>query len=163
MEEINQPKKLNKTLLILCRLSLVSVILSLLSSVSNLLKGPDTVEQLERQFIGISKAMDAFGNSPEVAFFKENLYQRMLIINSSYSKFWAFSLITQIVGLFGVLLMLRLNKNGFHFYICYSILTISFTYFIVPLKLVMPLEIVFNALFTGFWVFLYARQLKRMN
>jgi hypothetical protein len=174
MEEINQeeiqhvdvveetPKK-RDVLKILCILSLISIGLTLFTGIINFLNGPLTVEELEKSFLTMNSALSVFGNSAEVELAKKIAYDRMTIINTKFYLHGTLNLITLISGLIGVLLMLRKNKIGFHFYIIYSILSFTFIYFVIPIKLAAQNELIIGALFSAVWIFLYARQLKNMN
>jgi len=174
MEELNQdeiqqvevldetPKKKN-TLKILCVLSLISIGMALFTGLINFLNGPLTMEELEKSFLSMNSVLSVFGNSKEVELAKKIAYDRMTIINTKFYLHGTLNLITLFTGLIGVLLMLRKNKLGFHFYIIYSILSFTFIYFVVPIKLAAQNELLIGAIFSAVWIFLYARQLKNMN
>jgi hypothetical protein len=174
MEEINQeeiqhvevveetPKKKN-TVKILCVLSLISIGMALFTGLINFLNGPLTLEELEKSFLSMNSVLSVFGNSEEVELAKKIAYDRMTIINTKFYLHGTLNLITLFTGLIGVLLMLRKNRLGFHFYIIYSILSFTFIYFVVPIKLAAQNELIIGALFSAIWIFLYARQLKNMN
>jgi len=174
MEEINQeeiqhvevveetPKKKN-TVKILCVLSLISIGMALFTGLINFLNGPLTLEELEKSFLSMNSVLSVFGNSEEVELAKKIAYDRMTIINTKFYLYGTLNLITLFTGLIGVLLMLRKNRLGFHFYIIYSILSFTFIYFVVPIKLAAQNELIIGALFSAIWIFLYARQLKNMN
>jgi hypothetical protein len=175
MEEINttdysdnqgfleEPKKESKTLMVLCILSLISISFALITAILNFLNGPLTAEELDKSFTTMNSVMSVFGNSSEVELAKKIAYERMTMINTRFYLHGMLNLITLVTGLIGALLMLQKKKIGFHFYIIYSILSFTFIYFIVPIKLAVQNELIMGALFSGIWVFLYARQLKHLN
>lgn len=173
MEELNQfeeqdfntelENKRKKRLTLLCTLSLISISVTLFTSILGFISGPLSVEELDKSFQGMNSILSGLGNSEEVEMAKKIAYEKMTIINSKFYLHGTLNLITLLSGLAGVLLMLRRNRLGFHFYIIYSILSLTFVYFVVPIKLAVNNEILLSALFNGLWIFLYARLLKIMN
>jgi hypothetical protein len=173
MEELNQfeeqdfkaelENKRKKRLTLLCTLSLISISVTLFTSILGFISGPLSVEELDKSFQGMNSILSGLGNSEEVEMAKKIAYEKMTIINSKFYLHGTMNLITLLSGLAGVLLMLRRNRLGFHFYIIYSILSLTFVYFVVPIKLAVKNEILLSALFNGLWIFLYARLLKIMN
>lgn len=152
-----------KTLKILCVLSYLFIGIMLLTSVTNLINGPLSEEELNKSFEQLGSLTSIFGKSDEAELILEKTYEKQILLNENVYSINILNTFIYIIGIIGIRLMWQRKKLGFHFYIIYSILSISAIYLIVPIGVVLPQEIIQNALLSLVWVFLYARQLKHFN
>ena len=169
MEEINiieeqQPKR--PTLLtVVCILSFISIGFSFLGSVSQMIKGPQSEEQMLDQKVELTKTAtqldqmgsDYFGDAVrKMIVMTENLNENYLMVN-------LVGLISLAIGFFGVLKMYKGFKVGFHFYIVYSLITIGQIYLFVGASFVPSMVLYWNLFISGLFVFLYSRNLNWMK
>ena len=70
---------------------------------------------------------------------------------------------TDFLGLFGVIFMMRRRKLGFHMYIVYSLLAIGGMLLYVSAENIHISLPIVNVIFSGLFIFLYSRTLHWMR
>ena len=152
-------------LLVLSILSFISIGFSILATVISLAAGPMSEDEMIEQRVEITKSktqMRQAGMHGMVTFFDK--FQGMIEeTNENFYLSKGVLMVTDLAGLFGVILMLRRRKIGFHLYIIYSLLALGGMYlYVSPQNIHISLPIV-NVIFAGLFVFLYSRTLKWMR
>ena len=161
----DEQKQFPRGLKIVAILSLVSVGFSLISDFFQFFKGKLTSEDLLDEKVKLLQVAKNFsGETADVM--KESaktLFQINTILNESFYSYHIVSTLILLIGLAGVVFMLKLNKVGFHLYIVYCLLSIINLYLFLPAHFV-SMNSLFIALGTsGLFIWLYSRNLKFMK
>ncbi|MCC5922939.1 MAG: hypothetical protein JJT77_04055 [Crocinitomicaceae bacterium] len=165
-DKAQEPKVRPTFLTVLLVMSSISIGLSILSTLSGLVSGPmdpASVEQFtaeQYEAVGELKNLGMEDVSEMIASMMElTIYQSQ----NNYYLFQLVNLLTLFVGAYGIFLMFKLKKLGFHLYVAYSILPIIWFYVFVPAELI-PNFLVFGSLFLSvLFIILYAVHLKKME
>ena len=163
IEEINQKEPRPKLLKIVCILSLISIGLSFLGGVSQLFNGPVSDEDLLNQKVEITKTVTKLVELDAGEYWilsVKKLIPMSESLNSSFYYVTILTLITSIVGFFGVLKMWQGFKIGFHFYIIYSLIGIGQIYLFVSPTSVPTFVVFWNTVLSGIFIFMYSRSLN---
>ncbi len=156
-----QEERRPNLLLVLAILSFISIGFSLLASIISLPSGPISEDQVIAQRVEMAKSKKQFrevGMNGFVVFF-DKLEGMIEETNENFYLSKGVMLVTDLLGLFGVIFMLRRRKFGFHMYIVYSLLALGGMYlYVSPQNIHISLPIV-NLIFAGLFVFLYSRTL----
>ncbi|MFN5506879.1 MAG: hypothetical protein ACK48O_09095 [Flavobacteriia bacterium] len=163
--EVEFKKKRPVFLLVLVILSGVNLVFSLFGAMGGMLGAkPDKAmyksaklefanmrEQLEQanadDFIYIVEQMEGITNNMFKHFQAYNTYQFLVLL----------------LGLFGVVLMYKGRKLGFHFYILYSIGLVVIPYVFNPISGIPAILTIVGVIYGGIWVLLYSRNLHWMQ
>jgi hypothetical protein len=95
--------------------------------------------------------------------FMDNMMLMTQKLNDHFYGVLAVSILTIVVGFFGVLSMWRGSKLGFHLYIIYSLIGTAHVYIFVSPSIVPSLMIYTNLGLSAIFVFMYSRNLKWMK
>lgn len=161
----DEQKQFPRGLKIVAILSLVSVGFSLISEFFQFFKGKLTSEELLDEKVKLLQVAKNFsGETADVMKESaETLFQINTILNESFNSYHIVSTLILLIGLAGVVFMLKLNKVGFHLYIVYCLLSIINLYLFLPAHFV-SMNSLFIALGTsGLFIWLYSRNLKFMK
>jgi len=168
MEELNimeqQPKRPN-FLTVLCVLSLLSMSVTFLGSINQLMSGAQTEEQLLNQKVELTKTatqLDQMGSS----YFADSVRKIIVMtesLNDSFIMLNIVTLVSLVFGFFGVFKMFKGFKIGFHFYIVYSLISIGMVYLFVEATYVPNMVLFWNLFISGLFVLLYSRNLSWMK
>lgn len=152
-------------LLVLCILSLVWIGLSTLGGLGNLVSGPESPENMAKTLTEIDASIGQMKSEGMHGFasFTEQLKGIAIIGNRKFYPVQITNLLIYALGIFSVLSMLRGNKLGFHLYIVYSLLSISYWYFFYPLSVIPTVLVVTSFIMSGIFVAMYAANLKWMR
>lgn len=146
---------------VLCILSYIWIGFSLFFTVLGVFHGPSTKDELISNKARMAKSMsdlrDAGAADWVPTLKKIEIMSEKL--NDSYYMMTVVSFIALLIGLYGVVSMWKGKKNGFHFYIIYSILASCQVYFFVSPDYVPTFLILFNLIISGLFVFMYSRNL----
>lgn len=168
MEELNvmnQEPKRPMFLKVLCVLSLLSMSVTFLGSINQMMNGPQTEEQLLNQKVELTKTasqLDQMGSSyfgdsvRKMIVMTENINENFLMVN-------VVTIISLVFGFFGVFKMFKGFKIGFHFYIVYSLISIGMIYLFVDVAYVPSMVLYWNLFISGLFVLLYSRNLSWMK
>lgn len=152
-------------LLVLAILTFVSIGFSLLGTIFGLAGGPMNDDELIKQRVELAKSktqMRDAGMNWFVDFF-DKLEGMTEEVNENFYFSKGVMLVTDLLGLFGAILMLRRRKFGFHLYIIYSLLALGGIYLYVSPENIHIILPIFNVIFAGLFVFLYSRTLSWMR
>ncbi|MFT5821206.1 MAG: hypothetical protein ACI8ZM_002455 [Crocinitomix sp.] len=145
----------------LCILSWVWMGVVLLSAFATVNTGRLTDADIRLQKIAIldSQTPESIEMMPWIV---EESIEFLYISRDNYLTMSIIDFVTIIIGLVGVFLMFQLRKIGFHLYIGYSILSISYwTFYFHDLSIGLFL-IGFTAVFAVLFIILYSTQTKKM-
>lgn len=167
MEDVLEQNEINSNeprpvfLIVLCILSYIWIGFSLLFTLLSVSHGPSTKDEMISNKARISKSMNDMreaGMESWIPTFKkiEIMSEKL---NENYYLMTAISVLALLLGLFGVISMWKGKKNGFHFYIIYSILASCQVYFFVSPDYVPTFLILLNLIISGLFVFMYSRNL----
>ncbi len=163
--EQQEDQKRPGLLLVLAILSFISIGFSILASLFSIPGGPMNENELIEQRVQMAQSktqMREVGMNGFVIFF-DKLEGMIEETNDNFYLSKIIMLVTDFIGLFGVIFMLRRRKLGFHMYIVYSLLALGGMYFYVsPQNIHISLPIV-NLIFAGLFVFLYSKTLRWMQ
>lgn len=165
MEEFDtmnfEEKKRPTMLTVLAVLSFVYIGISIISNFFQLIRGPFNEDELYEMKVQSAKQiteMKTLGADWAVDILEKS--QRMIEdLNSSFYLAISISIIVFIVGLFGVIMMLKQRKLGFHLYIVYNILAVGIVFTYVSPANVPAIATIFNVIIAGLFIFLYSRTL----
>lgn len=165
MQDIDQNEIKKPMLLkVLVILSAVYMALSVLGNVGALIRGPFTTTELnEAQVTSLeqieqmkSEGLDRFAEIME-----ESL-QIQFYVNDNHYLNSILSLLILGIGIYGIILMSKAHKRGFHLYIVYSLLSSLLVYVSVPVALVPLVFLLIGLGVSGLFVLLYSRTLSYM-
>jgi hypothetical protein len=165
MENPNEKVKRPTFLLVLAILSLITIGFALLGNLSGLISGPlseDEMELVMSESMKILEPLSASGMNDMSDTF-EKVFRMQIYINANFYTQTLITIAYLLIGLFGVIFMLKGKKNGFHLYIVYNILSIVAIYVSVPANEVPNIMIGMNVLFSALFIFLYSRNLHWMK
>ena len=149
-------------LLVLAILSFISIGFAILGNLISVTGGPMDENELIEQSVEMAKSktqMREVGMNGFVTFF-DKLEGMIVETNENFYFSKVIMFITDFIGLFGVILMMRRRKLGFHLYIVYSLLALGGMYlYVSPENIHISLPIVI-VIFSGLFVYLYSRTLK---
>jgi hypothetical protein len=151
---------------VLVILSLLYISSGLYSAIAGLVSGPFSQEQMEQIEITFASSINEMKSMGQEGFagMMQTLVERIHYANDVvFYKQNAWLLIVFLIGLAGVVQMLRLKKTGFHLYIIYSLLTVAVLYIVFPTKLILTIEVVWSLLLSSIFCLLYSLNLKHMN
>lgn len=165
LDVMNQDQKRPMFLTVLCVLSLLSMSVTFLGSINQIMNGPQTEEQLLNQKVELTKTasqLDQMGSS----YFGDSVRKMIVMtenINDSFLMVNVVTIISLVFGFFGVFKMFKGFKIGFHFYIFYSLISIGMIYLFVDVAYVPSMVLYWNLFISGLFVLLYSRNLSWMN
>lgn len=168
MENLDQHQEQQKRpvfLTVLAVLSFITIGIGILSSLFSLIKGRLTVEELEllkSQYAEQVAALNEAGMHDFAALI-EKLYVMQECINANFYVNAFATLLSLLIGLWGVIYMLKGLKKGFHLYIIYNLMSVLLVYISVPVSEVPSFITIVNLIFAGLFVFLYSRSLHWMK
>jgi hypothetical protein len=153
-------------LIILAVLSFLYMSSGLFSSATALFKGPISESEMQQLEVGLSGSvneMNKMGQSGFAGMF-ETVIKKMHYTNEQvFYKQNGLGLLVALIGITGIIFMLKLRKMGFHIYIIYSLATIGIMYLVYPTNLILNMEVYFSLFFSALFIFLYSRNLKVMQ
>lgn len=152
-------------LTVLCILSFIFIGFSFAFGLVGLFGGPLSEEQMLEQKVELTKSADEM-RSLEMDSFAEMMEKIQRMSESINTNFYASSILQVLVmglGLYGVLLMWKGKKLGFHLYIAYSLLSIIQIYFFVSPSDIPSFVVIWNLIISAIFVFMYSRNLKWLS
>jgi hypothetical protein len=168
-EILEQEKPSDKRPVFLTVMGIISLVYmgwSILSSIFSLFRGPMSEDQMEQYKVEITKSINQTKGVDGMELFEEMMRSTMNMVESMNANHYMnllSSILILVVGVVGVIFMLRRRKLGFHLYIMYSFLTsIQIYLFVAPSTLSNAIVIV-SLLFSGIFVLLYGLNLKWMK
>ncbi len=146
----------------LCILSWIWMAIALLSVFSEINTGRLTEADIRAQKIVIleSQTPETLEAAPWVA---EDSIEMLYISSENFTAMVVINLAAILLGLTGVLLMFQLRKLGYHLYIIYSILSVSYWVYYFHGLTFGWIFIGFSAVFAILFVILYGTQVKKMS
>jgi|GEM_PF-200032 len=153
-------------LIVLAVLSFLYMSSGLFASAGALFKGPVSQSEMEQIEVGLSNSVNEMNKmgQPGFAGMFETVIKKMHYTNDQvFYKQNLLALLVALIGITGVVFMLKLRKMGFHIYIIYSLLTVGIMYLVYPINLILNLEIYVSLFFSALFIFLYSRNLKVMH
>ena len=145
----------------------INLAFSFYDSISSLISGPRTEEQMEAQKAAVYESMAEIegqeGMESFVEMAEKSIHYNEYINYEVFTLNYSISLLVAIVGLVAVLMMIQLKKIGFHIYVAYSLLPTISMYLIVPTELVSTFTVLVPILISALFCVLYGLNLKHME
>lgn len=168
MENLTNDQKEKKRptfLLVLSILSFTTIGLALLGNLGTLLKGPFNENEMETIMAESLSSLQPFIDSgmDNLSNTIEKILKMQEYINSNFYTHNLVTLLGLIIGLLGVIFMLKSKKTGFHLYIIYNIISVTSIYLSVPAGEVPTIVVITNVIFSGLFIFFYSRNLHWMK
>ncbi len=163
MEELQPKEEKRPTLLtVLCILTFVSIGINMLTLLVQLVAGPSSEEEILAERVELSRAISQMQDAgmDGVAQMMEQFMAMTAQIQENFYFAMAISLVTYVVGFFGVLKMFQGEKIGFHLYIVYNLLSIGGIYLYVSPNNIPSMSIIFGLILSGAFIFMYSRNLS---
>ncbi len=159
------PKDRPVFLLVLCILSFTWMGLSVLTGAGQLVLGPSSDQEMAVSLKAMDKTIDEL-ESKQMESWKPTFEKFKIMTIRSNENFYGIGisgLLITILGIFSVIMMLKGNKNGFHIYIGYSLLSAASYYFFISPSVIPTFLIIISLLLSGIFVAMYAVNLKWMR
>ncbi|MDX1653410.1 MAG: hypothetical protein R3277_13010 [Brumimicrobium sp.] len=153
-------------LIVLAVLSFISIGISFIVNLLNLIQGPKSPEALEQEQVSAYEAIGPLkqqGMESFVEMIEKSIAMTIYINNEIFYLYNTLTLLSLIVGLVGVILMLRLKKIGFHLYVIYSLLPIVLMYALIPMNFIVTFYVILTVVFSALFCVLYGINLKYMK
>ncbi|MCE3296487.1 MAG: hypothetical protein K0R65_2201 [Crocinitomicaceae bacterium] len=165
MEQHTEQKKRPVFLTVLAILSFITIGLGLLGALFGFLAGPLTADQMEQILAQSAEQVEQFNSSGLGSFAEtyEQIIRLQQYINNNFYLHNLVSLAGLVLGLIGVIFMLKGNRSGFHLYIMYNLVNLLLVYVSVPVDEVPSFMMVVNLVFSALFIFLYSRNLHWMK
>ena len=169
IDEYNETSQRKRPVLltVLIILSGINIAGSFLGVINSFMSGPLSEEALDyelKDIYGLVADLKASGVGEQFSRIFETMIDKAIYINNEAFFITNLStLIAIIIGAFGLFLMFKLKKMGFHFYIVYSLLPIVTIYLITPLELISTLLIILSVMISALFALLYGMNLKHMK
>ncbi len=166
MTEVIENQAENKRpviLLVAAILSFISIGISTLVIVFNLIGGPMNEEEVMETRVATAKSKTDMRNAGGSLYFINLFDQIQAMIEETNDNFYvsnALNILVNAVGFFGVFFMMKRRKLGFHLYIIYSLLAFSVLYLYISPQNIPTISLIFGLLFSGIFVFMYSRALR---
>lgn len=165
LEENEQRPSRPGFLTVLCILSFITVGLNVILLVVQLFGGKPSEEAMLQERVELTAQiteMEDLGMN-SLAGFLEQALALAEEVNQNFFLAMSVSLITYLVGLFGVLKMWKGHKLGFHLYIIYCLMAVGGIYLYVSPSNVPSIGVIVNMILSGIFVFMYSRNLHWMR
>jgi hypothetical protein len=166
LEQEQQQEKRPVFLTVLVILSFVYIGWSMLSHLLSLARGPMTEEQLEEAKVEMTKSINQMKGTDGMEWIEDLMRSSIEMIestNASHTLYILTGILILVIGIAGVLFMMRGRKLGFHVYIIYSFLASVQIYLFVAPSLLSNAMVIFGLFISGIFVLLYGLNLKWMK
>ena len=152
-------------LTVLCILSFISLGGGIISTLFSLMSGPQSEEAMLDTKVALAKSISPLKEIGMDSFVEimEQLQRMTAQINENFYIALMITLITLVIGLFGVVKMWQGFRLGFHLYIGYCLFTIVGLYIYVSPANIPTMVVVWNLLISALFILLYSRNLKWMR
>lgn len=153
-------------LTVLAILSFIYIGWSMLSHLLSLAKGPMNEEQLEQSKVEITKNINQARGSEGMEWLEDLMRSAINMIESTnihHTTYILTGILILVIGLAGVVFMMRGRKLGFHVYIIYSFLASVQIYLFVAPSILSNAMVIFGLFVSGIFVLLYGLNLKWMR
>lgn len=153
-------------LLVAAILSLLNMAFSLMQNFSAFARGPLNSEELEKSKVQITKSINQFRDVDGMETMEDMLREMIHmteVLNANFTVNVLSGIVIVLLGVAGVIMMLKGKKLGFHAYIIYSFLTSVQIYFFLSPSLLTNSMVIVSLLLSGIFVFLYSRALSWMK
>ncbi|MFP5470775.1 MAG: hypothetical protein ACLGGV_04200 [Bacteroidia bacterium] len=163
VQEQETPKQRPTFLTVLCILSWISAVWTVVSSSIALSSKDDSLEKLEDEISNINEA----ANVEEMpSFFQSFMDSSLVTIQDSINNFMLINssnLVLYLAQIFAVYLMFNLNKKGFWLYTFVQVALLIFPFSYMTLNTVFIITVLFAGLLTLAFIIMYATNLKHMK
>lgn len=164
-EELEQQQPRPKFLKVISILSFSSLFMSFIGVISQFVNGPASNEQMLDQKAELLKLIPQMEelNSDYMVMAIKKVVAMSESLNYHFSSVSIVTLISVLIGFYGVLKMWQGKKIGFHFYIIYSLIGVGQIYLFVSPSNIPSFIILWNLIIAGIFTFMYSKNLKWMK
>lgn len=163
MTEVSQKRP--TFLLVICILSLTYMGLGVITGSLQLSLGPNSDKEMVAALKDLDKTIEELESNNADSWIPtvEKLKVMTIRSNQHFYGVGVSALLIAVLGIVSVIMMLRRNKNGFHLYIGYSLLSACSYYFFISPSVIPTFLIVVSLILSGIFVAMYAANLKWMR
>jgi len=149
-------------LLVAAILSCINIAISLMQNLMAFARGPLNADELEQNKVQLTKSINQFRDMEGMEQM-EDMFREMIhmteVLNANHTLNVLSGILFILLGLAGVIMMLKGKKLGFHMYIFYSFLASVQIYFFMSPSFLTNAMVIFNLIISGVFVFLYSKSL----
>ncbi len=162
IEQENYDEKRPTQLLVIAILSFVYMGWGILSNLSALASGPMSQEDLTQMKVEALKGNEQFKEigAEWAVNFTKHMVNYFEVINKNHNMSILTTFLIILIGVAGVVMMLRRMKLGFHMYIIYSFLASVQMYLFVSPNSFSNTMVILSLIFSGIFILLYSRNLN---
>ncbi len=163
MEE--QTAKRPTGLVVTCVLSGINIVLAAMGSLMSIAHGPLSSMELKEAKLDEIETIKGFEENgmADMADLMERIGKLTEILNEHVVLMSTITFIATVLGGIGVYFMFQGRKQGFQFYIIYSLLAIFVQYFFASASDIPTVLTLTNCLISGLFIFIYSRFLSWMK
>jgi len=162
---IEQEKPRPGFLTTLCVLTFITTGLGVFSSISSLISGPLSDEQMMESKVALAKSISQLKDAGMDSWvgMMEKIQAMTIQANDHFYTGTMLSFVAASIGAFAAMKMWKGYKQGFHFYIIYSLISVGSIYLYISPSNIPSVIIVVNLLLSGLFIFMYSRNLHWMT
>ncbi len=166
LDQTGTPEVKRPTFLkVLCILSFISIGFSTFSTLGSLIMGPEDeetmIEQKATMMESTAELREAGMNG--LADLMDQIQRMSESLNEHFYAVTLSSLLTVVVGFFGVFMMWKGKKLGFHLYIVYNLIGLGNLYLFVNPADVPTFAVIWSLLLSTVFIVMYSRNLHWMT
>lgn len=166
LEQEERRQKRPVFLTVIAILSLIKIGWSLLVNFFSLIGGPMNEDELEQAKVEMTQSLNQVRGAEGMEWFEDFIRSGIDMLESmnvNHTMNVLTGLLILLIGLVGVIFMLKGRKLGFHVYIIYSFLASVQIYLFVSPSLLSNMIVIFSLFLSGIFVLLYGLNLKWMK
>lgn len=150
---------------VLCILSFISIGFSTLSTIGSLIGGPEDEEtMIEQKAVMMESTAELRDTGMNALADIMDQIQRMTeSLNDHFYSMTLMSLFVVTIGFFGVFMMWKGKKLGFHLYIVYNLVGLGNLYLFVSPADVPTFAVIWSVLLSTIFILMYSRNLHWMK
>ena len=162
---VEQEKPRPGFLTTLCVLTFITTGLGVFSAISSLISGPLSDEQMLESKVALAKSIDQLKGARMDSWvgMMEKIQAMTIEANDHFFIGTMLSFVAASIGVFAAIKMWKGYKQGFHFYIIYSLISVGSIYLYITPSNIPSFIIVANLLISGLFIFMYSRNLHWMT
>lgn len=166
LEQEDRREKRPVFLTVLGILSFVNIGWSLISNLFSLFRGPMNEDEMELYKVQVTKSINEIKGTGGMEWFEDLMRSTIDMVestNAHHTMNVLSGMLILLIGLAGVVFMLKGRKIGFHVYIIYSFIASVQIYLFVAPSLLSNAIVIMGLLLSGIFVLLYGLNLKWMR
>jgi len=149
----------------LCVLTFITTGLGVFSAISSLISGKLSDDQMLESKVALAQSISQLKEAGMDSWvgMMEKIQAMTIQANDHFFLGTMLSFIAASIGVFAAMKMWKGYKQGFHFYIIYSLISVGSIYLYISPSNIPSIIIVANLLISGLFIFMYSRNLHWMT